>query len=300
MHMNTLQRIVPLFLIMTLGACNLVDRGGDSDSLARTRILVANGGNFGDQDGFITWYDPATETTNETPSLNGFLQGVSLVDGKIYALLNTFSEGRIAVLDRETLDQVGQLSDLPAPRAMAVLDGIAYVSNLVFGMNGTLVPIELASGVVGATIEVGMVPEGVTVVGSTIYVANNGNLGDGNTLSVVHPGATSAATLPVGCDGPRDVFADVDDELIVVCSGKTVYNADFSNMLSSTTGAVLFIDTASGNLTARIDLSVQPGATNGTASAFFSPGTSELYVTSGSSNQVFRINTPDPYVWTRS
>jgi hypothetical protein len=291
--MILMKRQIPLLfiLVLTLSACNLVDRGEDSDTVSQAGVLVANGGNFGDQDGFITRIDPNSGTTDQTPSLNGFLQGLEEVDGKVYALLNTFSVGRIAVLNGIELKQVGQIDGLPAPRSMAVLGDVAYVSNLIFGSNGVLVPVNLASGTTGDPIEVGAVPEGVTVIGTKVYVANNGNLGAGQTVSVVTPGTGEVSEMTLDCDGPRDLITDTDNELIVVCSGSTVYNSDFSEILSTSNGTVLFIDPATGGQTGRIELSAQAGATNGTSAVFFVRRRAELLVTSGNTDRIFRIDT---------
>ncbi len=270
--------------------CDTVNSGNDVPGQNLRTVLVANGGNFGDQNGTISSYDPATEEVRHSPSLNGFLQGLVFDGVRLYALVNTFSVGRVSIVDLKTMGAIGQMESLPAPRAMVIVGGTAYVSNLVFGSNGVVVPVSVSSNEAGDPITVGEVPEGITELGGRIYVANNGNLGSGRTLSVFAVGEQNARTIEVPCDGPRDLFVRHAIELIILCTGKTVYNDDFSQILSKTNGSIVFFATDSETVTTRIELGTQLGATNGTVAGYYVAQAEELYATAGDVNTIYRIN----------
>lgn len=280
-----------LVFTLSMSACDLVDSGPKESSLRAAGVLVANGGNFGDQNGFLTSYDPTSATVVHGPSLGGFLHGLKLHENRIYALLNTFSLGRIDVLDASTLDRVGQYADLPAPRAMAISGDVAYVTNLIFGQNGTVNTISLASGEISDPLEVGSIPEGIVIVGDRVYVANSGLLGAGTTLSIIGPDESTVSTIDIGCDGPRDLFVDNDGEIVILCSGKTLYNDDFTSILSRTNGQIVFFDSETATVRARIDLETQLGTTNGTIAGYYSADASELYAVSGEDHSIYRIDT---------
>ena len=170
-------------------------------------------------------------------------------------ILNTFSTGRIDVLDLATSQPVGQVQNLPAPRYLAFVDEEkAYATNFVFGGSGLVSVIDLTTNTVaGDPIAVGTSPEGVVVVGDRAFVANYGNTGDGTTLSVIDTSTdTALGTIDLGCDGPKDLLLDGDNEIVVVCLGKTVFNADFTEILEQTNGQVLFVNPTSETVVNRI------------------------------------------------
>ena len=156
-------RGLPLLLlsVLLLTGCDLFGSDDDDDPrLITTGVVVGNGGNFGDQNGFVTVYDPATGTTADMANLSGFVNSIAVRGTRVYALLNTFSTGRIDVLDLDLdLDQaarVAQIQDVPIPRYMDFLnDTKAYVTNLNFAGKGFVNVLDLTTNtVVGDPIEV--------------------------------------------------------------------------------------------------------------------------------------------------
>jgi hypothetical protein len=280
-----------LFMSIVLSACEILGSDGGDEPVTTTTVLVANGGNFGDQNGSLTTFDPVSGIVDQQSPMSGFLQGIAADGDNIYALLNTFSVGRVDVLESSTLAPVDQINDVAAPRFMAFGADEAYVSNFVFGSAGHVSVISRMSNTVEKTIQVGENPEGVVLSGTSLFVANNGSLGAGNSVSVVDTNTDNVITRTVPCDGPRDIFNDDTAGLIVICSGKTVYSADFSEILEQTNGAILFFDSDLDMLENRIDLSFQPLSTNGTAAGTFVPSQAELYVIDGTANSVTRVDT---------
>ena len=59
------------------------------------------------------------------------------------------------------------------------LEGCSYVTNFVWEQPGFVTPITLATGEIGPSIQVGMIPEGIANVADKMIVANAGSLGSG-------------------------------------------------------------------------------------------------------------------------
>lgn len=280
-----------LLAALLLPGCELFGEDDEPTLTGIEDVVVANGGNFGDQNGSLTFHDPATGQMTNRLDLGGFGQSVALHDGLAYVAVNTFGEGRIEVVDLASGRQIGQITGVPAPRYVAFAGEKAYATNFVFGGNGLVSVIDLATNTVTKTIEVGASPEGIVAVGGQLFVANYGTLGDGTTLSVIDPTTdTVAGTLTLPCDGPKDLLTDGDD-VIVICQGKTVFNADFTEIIEQTNGAVLFLDPASGSAGTRIRFGGQLGSSNFTQSAYLAPEAGVLHVLEGSANRIVRIDT---------
>ncbi len=279
--------------LLVLSGCDLLGPDKETKRLVTTGVLVGNGGNFSDQNGSLTFYDPASGQTS-TLTLNAFVQSLTLHQGRAYVMLNTFSIGHVAVVDVATQQLVGRIDGLPVPRYMAFSsDQKAYVTNMVFGGNGLVFAVDPAARtIVADSIEVEPYPEGIVAYKGRVYVANYGALGAGRTISVLDAASDQViGTLEPGCDGPKAVFIDEEEELVVVCQGKTVYNEDYTEVIERTNGQVVFMNRTTGAVVARITFDVQLGSANGTQVAYYAPAAEELYVISSSSGQIFRIDT---------
>jgi len=226
-------------------------------------LIIANQGNFSDENGTISKYNIA-DSTSVASILSGFSglpQSITVVGDKAYLMVNssTFNGGRIDVVDLNTDTRVDQFPDVAAPRFMASTPSRkGYVSNL---FNGTVTVFNLTSGVAIDTISVGSNPEGVVLSSNKIIVANYG-FGADSTLSIIDPSSDEVTdTVDLGCDGPRTLLPVTGhDEIVVVCLGNTLFDSDF-NVIGRTDGQILFFDTSSLTVTTRIDnLDTQLGA----------------------------------------
>lgn len=278
-------------------AALIVSSGCDSGNTTpeTTAVYVGNQGVFSDNSGSVTSYDPVagTATQNAVPNLGGLVQAMKVHDGRLYILLNfsdSFStqRGRIDVMDLATGARIQQI-DVDVPRDMAFVGGTAYVTNFY---SSSVTPITLATGQLGPAIEVGDNPEGIAVVENRIYVSSFSagfDFAAGRDVRVFNAGANQVnATLDMGCDGPRSVLADNDDEVWVFCTGKTVYDADF-NVVGRTNGAVVVLNGATGAVSARIPLTAQLGAASLGTDAAMSLANEEAFAIVG--NEILRFNT---------
>ncbi len=288
-----------LWVATSIGGCDLFGDDEKEPVIVTDAVVVANGGNFGDQNGTLSMYDPDTKIVSNSADLGGFAHAIAVHDGKVFVLLNTFSTGRIAVVDGASRSIMGQIQNVPSPRGIAfVNEGKALASNLSpFGASGpepaVVSVIDLTSNSVETTtIQVGLYPEGLVSHGDRAYVANSGNLGDGTTLSVINTASNQAdGSIELGCDGPNEVFVDADDELIVVCEGKVVYNEDFTEILEQTNGQIIAVNPANRSVVSRTMLTTQAGSENGSQSAYYDPEAEELYVIDSASGTIYRYDT---------
>ena len=279
-----------LALVLILPGCDLFS-DIDSEELQEDLIpetigvFVANGGNFSDQNGSITFYDPRAEQAQPLDNLGAFLHRIALSGDSLYAITNTFSGGRLEVLDANTGARVSQVVTEATPRAIGLLDvQTAYLLNADFsGAPGTVSIYRRLNGELEEDVmQVGAIPEDLLVVGDKTFVANYGSGGAGTTLTVID--ATTdrvTGTIDVGCDGPNELLLDGEGELIIVCQGKTVFNDDFTEVLERTNGQVVFLDPESETVVDRIALDQQVGSANGTQTAYLSPRAQELFVIDG-------------------
>jgi hypothetical protein len=248
-------------------------------------LFVGNQGNFSDANGTVSVVDLATYTaTNDAvPGLHTLVQSLSVYEGTGYVVANT--SDRIDRFSVETFDRTGQILGVPSPRYLRMVGpDKAYVSNLY---DRTVTILRLSEGSVRGTIAVGDNPEAIAWAAGRVYVANHG-FGEGTTLTVIDP----SLDLPIGtidlpCDGPRMLETDAEEDLWVACTGKTVYNDDFTEIIEQTTGRILVLDGATGDVRAAFESPAQLGSGVGGQDAFYDPVGRRFYVIEDRSLLVF-------------
>ncbi len=259
-------------------------------------VFVGNQGNFSDANGGVSYIDLATldVTVDAIPGLNTLVQSVALHEGVGYVMANT--SDRIDVFSTETRARTGQILEVTSPRYMAVVGGDkAYVSNL---FDNTVTIVRLSDATVLGTLPTGANPEAIAVAGGRAYVANSG-FGAGTTLTVLDPETDAAlGALEVGCDGPRMLAVDAQDELWVMCTGNTVYNDDFTEIVAQTNGQVVVFDGATGDAVARFEAGGPLGSGTGGQEMFYDDVSERVVVVQGGSLLVFdaAFNAPLPPV----
>lgn len=260
---------------------------GQTSSL---QVYVANQGNFSDANGTLTQYTPEDNTVSQdvVTGLNTLVQSITVHNGVGYILANT--SDRIDVIDLETNERIGQIRDVSSPRFMvAVSADKAYVSNL---FASTVTIVDLVNDEALGSIAVGMNPEDIAVSSGIAYVANFGFGTADSTVSVIDVATdTVIETKQTGCDGPRFLEVDQENELWVFCNGKTVFNDDFSEIIEQTNGQVVVFDNVTGEEVARIALDAQSGASSLGQDAWYDPGSNRMFLVKGLSILVFDAST---------
>ena len=241
-------------------------------------IYVSNQGNFADNNGSVTFHDPQTLATSQILGDFGTLvQSLTLHKGTAYVMSNT--SHNIDIIDLASGMRQAPITGVPSPRYMTVATpDKAYVSNLY---DAKVTVVDLASRTVTGSVPVGTNPEDIAVVNNLAFVANSG-FGADSTVTVIDVAAdTVISTIDTGCDGPRHLAVDDEDEVWVFCNGKTVYNDDFTIILERTNGAVIILDGATADIKASLALDSQVGAASAGQDAFFSAASQEMFLIRG-------------------
>ena len=241
--MSRLRLALVALLALTVSACD----SSEPDDLSDVVLYVGNAGNFADNNGSLTRYAPETGTATQdaVPNLGGLVQNLVRTGDELFVLLNfddSFSTGRGRIDVVGGAGQRVRQIDVRTPRGLGGAGAVGYVSNLY---DDTVTPVDLVTGTVGTPIPVGTRPEGVVEAAGRVYVAN-ANFGRGTTVSVVQNGAV-AETLADVCAGPRTLLADREQEVWVVCTGRS----DFATGAVTAPGQVVVLDGASGQVEER-------------------------------------------------
>ena len=250
------------------------------------RVYVANQGNFSDANGSVTWYNPQDGSVEQdvVMGLNTLVQSITIHNDVGYIVGNT--SDRIDVISMESNERVAQIRDVPGPRFVEIVsDEKAYISNL---FSSTVTIIDLQSNTVSGSISVGMNPEAIAVSSGKAFVANFGFGTADSTLTVIDVATDSVVeTMQTGCDGPRFLEVDKEDELWVFCNGKTVYNADFTEIIEQTNGEVVVFSADSEEEVTRIELDAQAGTSSLGQDAWYDSATNRMFLVEGTSILVF-------------
>ncbi|MFK7849250.1 MAG: T9SS type A sorting domain-containing protein [Rhodothermales bacterium] len=277
------------FTLLILSAANLTAPHASYAQLATNAVYIGNQGNFSDANGTVSIYTPASENVLQDGigSLNTLVQNITLHEERGYIIANT--SDRIDVIDLNTNMRSGQISDVASPRYLTVVgDNKAYVSNL---FSNSVTIIDLSNDEAIGTISAGSNPEDIAVVGNLAYVANNG-FGFDSTLTRIDVTTDAVVdTLNLGCDGPRSLEVDGQDELWIFCNGKTVYNSDFTEIIEQTNGQALVLNTETSEISTRFVFDAQVGAASAGQDTYYDPVTDRIFLVKGNELLVFNTTT---------
>ena len=155
----------------------------------------------------------------------------------------------------ETLTEAGliDIGEGTGPEKIGFVGGKAYVS---CNYTASVSVVDLASGQVTKTIEVGAAPWGVAVVGQKVYICNTNAVFDADSGAMAYGDATVSvidsatdevvATIDVGTNATE--IAASGDKIIVQSTG------NYSDIM----GTLSVIDTASDTVSQVIDLGTTP------------------------------------------
>lgn len=213
--------------LLLASSCKKDDDGGTDDDNTpsadySTGVLVTNEGPFQNGTGTITHIDRATGVaTNDLfkavngRSLGNIVQSVTKIGDKTYIVVN--NAGKIEIVDSKTFQSVGVIEGLELPRYVVAANGKAYVSQTVsFSGNGKVGVIDLASNTISKTLDVGIQPEQMVVVGDFLVVINAG----GNDISLINTKTDVIAELSVVVgDRPNSIVTNGTTKVWVLCGG---------------------------------------------------------------------------------
>lgn len=265
--MRKLSIILTLILL-----CNACDSGENG---AISGVYVANQGTFGQNNGSITVYNPETRTTvqDAIPNLSTLVQSLSFSDKMGYIVANTGN--RLDIFDPSSHTRTAQIRNLNSPRYFVKSGNKGYISSLYAD---SVYVLNLSNNSINKRIKVGATPEGMALVGNQLFVANSG-FGSGTTLSVINTVSdVLSTTVNLGCDNPRMVFADAEDEVWTLCLGNTVWNATYTQIISQTNAKVVVIDANTKTIRNTFSLDSQAGAAGSGQDAYYDSISKQFFV----------------------
>lgn len=228
-------KVMALALIAALSfaACDNDDPADEPiiDPVYYDHVVILNNGNWGANDANLLGYNLASgeSTPNLFYTINNRHLGdlgqdiVEAANGDCYIAVN--GSQMIYVTDQTMkvkTEIVCTASDTKlSPRSFCVSGDKVYVTYY----EGYLGEIDTKTRTILRTVPVGLNPEGVTIAGGMLYVANSGGLnyenGYDNTISVIDPKTFKEEKRITVNTNPQSLVATAD--------GKTVYVNSFGN-----------------------------------------------------------------------
>ncbi|MCF6351489.1 MAG: hypothetical protein L3J06_00620 [Cyclobacteriaceae bacterium] len=193
-------------------------------------VIVINEGNFGDADGTVGFYDPATnESTQDVyekvndETVTGTFQSMFTYENKSYLLDQ--SGHKIVVVEAETFKYIATINEgLNVPRYMTIANGKGYVSNWgPYDANwqtpdSYVAIIDLVNFKVSNTIDTDNGVEGMITVDGKVYAAASGS----NKIHVIDATKGEIVGGYETPDRPKQFVEDGNGRLWVLCSNNLV------------------------------------------------------------------------------
>lgn len=268
-------------LLCTTSACD------NSENTPATGIYVANQGIFGQNNGTITIYNPITQSTTQdaVANVSTLVQSLSFSNQTGYIVANTGN--RLDIFDAATNTRTAQIRKLNSPRYFLKNNTKGYVSSLYAD---SVYVLNLNNNSITKRIKVGATPEGLAMVDNQLFVANSG-FGAGTTLSVINMLTDEVTTnVNLGCDSPRMIFADAEDEIWAICLGNTIWNANYTQIISQSNAKVVVVNANTKMVTKTFNLDTQAGAAGTGQDAYYDSISKQLFVIQ--KNKILIYNTP--------
>lgn len=247
--------IVTVSVLAIFTSCKKNDTPPTEITPVTTGVYVLNEGNYNANNTTLSYYNFSTGTaaTDFYETANGSKLGdtgndILLYGGKIYIIMNVSSY--VEVADAFTAKSLKKIpfektdGGKRQPRYAAAYKNKVLVSSY----DGTIAVIDTGSLHVDKWITVGTNPEGLTVSGDRLYVANSGGLSleFDSTLSVVDLlSFEEVQKITVGIN-PGAVTADNSGNIYVACTGN----------YASIAPSLVKVSTASNTVVAKADTAV--------------------------------------------
>ncbi len=222
---------------------------------------VVNEGAFQGNNASITFYDKSASayesvfsTVNGT-DLGDVAQSMAIGADQGYIVVN--NSFKVEVVNLATFERVATIVDptIDYPRFMVEADDNSmYLSNGSFA--GSVIIIDKDDHSISGSIPVGGGPEKLVKVGDQVVVANSGGWGLDSTISVIDVASETVTNTIELSHRPIDMELDNDNRLWVLCSGATLFDADW-NVIGNSMAQIHEVDVASGNVIHTVDIGVE-------------------------------------------
>ncbi|ALI99467.1 YncE family protein [Rufibacter tibetensis] len=187
-----------------------------------TGVLISTMGETGTSSGSVSYYDRATGNVEadlfqkaNNRALDGNLVSMATALERTYLIT---SKDTIEVLASRTFTSAGTISGITSPRRLITgTSRTAYISSWITSPDsGRVVQVNLGTNAITKNMKVGPNPGAMALVGSRLFVANEGRdkVNVLNTTTFIID-----TTLTVG-DNPNSMVVDASGILWVLCGGK--------------------------------------------------------------------------------
>lgn len=184
-----------------------------------------------------------------TAELGTFLQSIAFDNERAFIVVD--NQNTITAVDRYTFEKRGEITtDLSTPRFMTVVGNKGYVTNWGSTSSATddfIAIVNLDSYTVESTISVGNGPERIIESNGNLYVSHKGAFTTNNVISVINIASKVVQEVTVK-DNPDELFFNNAGELVVLSSGRTIYDADWA-VIDNTLGSIATIDVSTLKIT---------------------------------------------------
>jgi DNA-binding beta-propeller fold protein YncE len=214
-------------------------------------FFVVNEGAFNNSNASLSFYDRQTEaitnnlfaTANNRPLGD---QAQSMTIWERYGYIVVQNSQKVEVIDINTLKTTATITEgIASPRYFVGVNAQkGYLSDWgADGLSGTVKVIDLQQNRVTKSIAVGRGPNRMSLVGTELFVTNNGGFGNDNTISVIDITSDAVKRTLTTADNPNSIVRDQTGNLWLTCSGKLVFDNNFQLVpAQSTPGALVKLD----------------------------------------------------------
>jgi YVTN family beta-propeller protein len=228
-------------------------------------VVITNEGSLNSNTGSISFYNPTTDTVYNDVfgavngrSLGDIVQSFSFADDKGFVVVN--NSHKVEVILLKDFKSLGIIVASYPRYFLPVNNGKGYLTNGSFP--GQVFVINTTSLIITDSITVGNQPEHLLLLGSKVYVAN-GNWGNDSTVSVIDANTDKVLkTVTVG-DGASNLVSVSDSSIWILCQGKKVYNADYTQVIFETDSRLVKMNAS--------DYSIQHSSVIGSKGDYCSP-----------------------------
>lgn len=238
-------------LVLIIASCKKSDDTNIDLPQASKIYYISNEGAFGFGNASLSVFYPDSNTiiNHAFEAVNGrklgdVMQSVSVVNDKIYMILN--SSNKVEIADAKTLVGIGTVSNLPLPRYMvARTNSKAYVS--CWGATGIISVLDLNTNSVIKSLPAGSGPEKMLLASDRLMVCNSGGFAKDSVIQVFDAiSDTFLMSVFVG-HNPTDIVQIDNSTAWVLCSGYVDYNSQ-GQIVSETQASLVEFDFITGQL----------------------------------------------------
>ena len=174
--------------------------------------------------------------------LGDVLQDMVTVDTLSFLVLN--NSHSLVVVNNKNFNYVEEISEgIDNPRYAVVHDGLIYVSQ--WGNDGEVAVVDPEKLQVIGSIDVGVGPEGMEIIGDELWVANCGGYSTDNIVSVIDLNDGEVVEEITVNDNPQNLVVDAYGDVWVLATGRSEYDAESGSFVSVSPAAIHHINASS-------------------------------------------------------